>query len=521
MHPYERDTDSNVSVPRPGKEAADSQPGDSWFTRPLSGWRCVIGWCVSVGVFIGIVAIAGGPAVGDAWETIYATWAAAHGQFACFYPPHPPTIFTYAAPVYPLLTGGITGLAQVGHGVSFPSGAALGHNCAQAIPAMIHWSQRGGGIVPTLRAGYLSWLLLMAGLIWFLRSTRRGRSGWEPTTLLIVAVLPPVWLSYEQFFHPQDIMAMGFALLSMGCALRNQWFGAGVLIALATFTQQYTLLVAVPLLVVAPGTARVRYIVAAIISAAAISLPILALAAHPVASYVFFGSGNSAGLGGTLVWEMHLHGFPLLFLSRILPLLGSLFLSLYVVRRVGSVAARQPALLLSLVAVSLALRLVFEQNIFAYYYLAMAVTLVVLDVVRGRIRETLVAWFIMVSLVYTEDNIIVWRQFWGRDARHWIPAIVIAVALLLTLRSVRHHRVGWSVAMWGAVVVTALLTWPVSSDPISHPLAAAWFWQVILVAIGTVLAIVPLVAELRQNSRLEPSAEPAEKIDPLPSSSVL
>lgn len=75
--------------------------------------------------------------------------------------------------------------------------------------------------------------------------------------------------------------------------------------------------------------------------------------------------------------------------------------------------------------------------------------------------------------------------------------------------------------MWGAVVVTALLTWPVSSDPISHPLAAAWFWQVTLVAIGTVLAIVPLVAELRQNSRLEPSAEPAEKIDPLPSSSVL
>jgi hypothetical protein len=385
---------------------------------------------------------------------------------------------------------------------------------------MIHWSQQGGGIVPTLRAGYLSWLVLMAGLVWLLRATVRGRSGWEPTTLLLVAVLPPVWLSYEQFFHPQDIVAMGFALLSMGCAVRNQWIGAGVLIALATFTQQWGLLVAVPLLVVAPGADRVRYVVAAAISAAAISIPILVLASSPAASYLFVGSGNSVGIGGTLIWEWGLHGLPLLFVSRILPLLGSLLLSVYVVRRVGSIAARQPTLLLSLVGVSLALRLVFEQNIFAYYYLALAITLVVLDVVRGRIRETLVAWLIMVSLVYTEDNIVVWRQVWGRDARHWIPAIVIAVASLLILRSIRRHRVSWDVAMWGAVVLTALLTWPVSSDPISRPLGATWVWQVILVAIGTVLAVVPLVAELREHSRPPASSESTNQVEPLPAPSL-
>ena len=145
------------------------------------------------------------------------------------------------------------------------------------------------------------------------------------------------------------------------------------------------------------------------------------------------------------------------------------------------------------------LRLVFEQNIFAYYYLALAVTLVLLQVAWGRILLTLVAWLIMVLLVFTEDTIIVWRQVWGRDARHWIPAIVIAVAALLILRSVRRHRVGWSVAMWGAVIVTALLKWPESSDPISHPLGAAWVWQVILVAIGTVLAAGPLVSESHHN----------------------
>jgi hypothetical protein len=176
--------------------------------------------------------------------------------------------------------------------------------------------------------------------------------------------------------------------------------------------------------------------------------------------------------------------------------------------------------LLALIGVSLALRLVFEQNIFAYYYLALAVTLVVLDVVRGRIRETLVAWLIMVSLVYTEGTIIVWRQFWGHDARHWIPVIVMAVALVRILRSVLRHRVDWTVAMWAAVVVTALVMWPVSSDPISRPHSASWPWQVILVTIGTVLAAVPLVEELRQHSRPAASSESPHQVELLPSPSL-
>ena len=41
------------------------------------------------------------------------------------------------------------------------------------------------------------------------------------------------------------------------------------------------------------------------------------------------------------------------------------------------------------------------------------------------------AWVAMVTLVYSEPSIIVWRQSWGQDARHWIPVIVIVVGLLL------------------------------------------------------------------------------------------
>ena len=33
----------------------------------------------------------------------------------------------------------------------------------------------------------------------------------------------------------------------------------------------------------------------------------------------------------------------------------------------------------------------------------------------------------MITLVYTEPTIIVWRQSWDQDARRWIPVIIMVV----------------------------------------------------------------------------------------------
>ncbi len=81
----------------------------------------------------------------------------------------------------------------------------------------------------------------MAGMILLLRATGRGRTGWEPTGVVLVALLPPVWFCVEMYAHPQDVVAMGFALTVMACALRTHWIAAGVLIGLAVLTQQYFL----------------------------------------------------------------------------------------------------------------------------------------------------------------------------------------------------------------------------------------------------------------------------------------
>jgi hypothetical protein len=314
------------------------------------------------------------------------------------------------------------------------------------------------------------------------------------------------------YAHPQDVVALGFALAAVACALRSRWVAAGILVALSILTQQYALLVAIPLLVVAPRGRRIPFVLAAAITAAVIALPLIALTSGAATRPIIAGSGASGGLGGTVIWELHVRGgAQLLLASRLPPLVLSLALSWYVVRRVGQ-SALQPAVLISLVAVSLSFRLVFEDNIFSYYYMALAVSLVLVDVVRGHIRQTLVAWVAMVTLVYTEPTIIVWRQFWGQGARHWIPVIVIVVGLLLIIRDVLHHRVGWNAAMWAAAVVTAVIMWPVSNNPL-HYEPVTWLWQVILTGIGVALAVVPLHTLVRQSA----PPTPAEHIAPVPS----
>ena len=191
-------------------------------------------------------------------------------------------------------------------------------------------------------------------------------------------------------------------------------------------------------------------------TAAIVAAPLLIATSGTAAHSIFAGSGASGGIGGTVLWELHVrNGASLVLASRLPPLVLSLALSWYVLRRLGA-SAIQPVVLMALVAVSLSFRLVFEDNIFSYYYMALAVSLVVLDVLRGHIRQRLVAWVAMVTLIYTEPTVIVWRQSWDESARHWIPVIVIVVGLLLIIRDVLRHAVGWDAAMWAAAAVTAL-----------------------------------------------------------------
>ena len=277
-------------------DAADD--GNRWLpaltdelNRPLSHWFCVLGWFAAAGLFVALVAIFLGPSTTDVDESTFSTWAIQHGQIACAYPavnePNEPPV----APLYPLLAAGIAVVTQIGHGSPFPSAAALGPNCQSADTAMHRWNFRSAALTPTTWIGLVGWLALMAGS---LRGYghRDGAHRWEPLTLLVVAALLPVWMCVQSYFHPQDLLALGLALSAMACARRDRWLGAGILCALAVLSQQFALLVVVPLLLVAPAVKRVSFAGAAVVTGAVVVLPLTVMTSGARATC------HHAGVGG-------------------------------------------------------------------------------------------------------------------------------------------------------------------------------------------------------------------------------
>jgi len=445
-------------------------------------------------LFVGIVELMGGPATGDADVVDVSTWPIAHGQLACAFPKNRIVI----APLYPFVSGVLSAAARIGHAVPFPSRAALGPDCVDAYSAFTDWAWKAGALSDTLLVGYVGWLALAAGAVALLRASGRGRCGWEPATLLLLACLPPVWMCLENFFHPQDLLAMGLALGAVACARRSWWLGAGVLIALATLSQQYALLVATPLLVVAPGDRRWRFAGAAAVTLALAVVTLFVVSSFTAVTAVLIGSANSA-LSSTVLTALHLHGGARVFVSRFVPLEIALVLAWWATDRLGP-DVLEPVPLLSLLGVSLGLRLVFEVNMWGYYYMALAVVLVLLDVVGGRIRASLAAWLGAVSVVYLvgpTTSRAVWNAVgWGGDARQLLVPLVVVLAVAVIAFHAARGRLEWNDVVWVGLASGAALAWPSTHNPLGAHLAGLW-WQVALVPLGIVLAAKPLLALMR------------------------
>jgi uncharacterized membrane protein len=478
----------------------------SWaaLDRPISGIWCVLGWLAATLLFVGLITAVGGASEDDGYQSAYSVWAISHGQIACAFLTGPaangsgaaPAPEAYPPPIYPLVAGGLAALTQVGHSFPFPSRTALGKDCLTALPAMYNWGIRATALEPTLRLGFVSWLALLAGVVALLRACGRGRRLWEPLTVLLVACLPPVWSCIGNVFHPQDLIAMGLALGGIACVRRDRWALAGVLLAIAVLSQQFALLVAIPLFVIAPGHRRMRFALAGIGTSAVVVLPIVASTSRAVARAVVLGTGDSPGFGGTVLWELHLHGGALVLVSRILPIAVSAVLAYWCRQRFGSPSLLEPVPLVALVALCLSLRLVFEQNIqHGYYFMALSVALVLLEVMSGRLRGSLVAWIVLMTLVF-DNGATNWfyDESWRGVGQKTLPIVVILVCGLLILRDVRRRGISRHLLIPCALIVGAIV-----SDPVL-PQLPRWIWQVILLSSGIALAIGPLLAWLTRQT---------------------
>jgi hypothetical protein len=396
-------------------------------------------------IFIGFVRLLHGPTEADSTMSLYSTWAIAHGQWACAYPSNKGGGIEFIAPLYPLLSGGLAALAHVGSSVPFPSQAAMGSHCANAVDVMTRWSLRSNAIASTVKFGFLGWLFVMAGVVALLRAVGRGGRMWEFVALVLVAASPAVWFPLQEYFHPQDLLAMGLVLASLACVVRGRWGWAGVSLGLALMSQQFPWLCVVPLVVVAPPSRRLRFATGAIAAAAIVVVPFIVATAGRVIGPSLLGSGGSpSAFGGTLVWELHLHGASFIATSRLLPIFASMVVAWWAVGRLGS-GVLEPVPLISLITTSLDLRLVFEVSLWGYYLFAVTLMLIVLNVVCGRIRPCLVAWIALTAVAFYPST---WgMETLGQEVPRWLWQIVLVSGALALgagplVRAARHRAQG-------------------------------------------------------------------------------
>jgi len=368
---------------------------DSWLDRPCSTSVSVAAWVAATALFIGVTQWWGGPTAADANVVVYLQWALAHGHFACGYPPVGVVGYAPAAPVYPLLGGAVAFVLRVGHSVAFPSAVVLGTRCHNASLSITSWALRSRAWTTTLRIGYASWLVLLAGCISLLRSFDLGRSRREVLMVVALALTPSVGMCLWQYFHPQDVVALGLVLAALGSCRRGRWTLAGALFALALMSQQFALLVFAPWCLVAPRGDRVRFFAGAVACGGLVALPLALATSGRSLTSTFLGTGYDSWTASLLV-QTGLRGSGLFTVARVAPLVVSLCLAWWLSNRLGD-KLFEPVPLLAFLALAMCGRLVLEINLWGYYFMAVSVALVLLDVVRARLRTSLLAWLAVVT----------------------------------------------------------------------------------------------------------------------------
>ncbi len=196
-----------------------------------------------------------------------------------------------------------------------------------------------------------------------------------------------------------------------------------------------------------------------------------------------------------------------------LPIAMAVLLAWWVSRQLGP-AALAPDVVLSVVAVSLGFRLVFEQNLVGYYFMALAVSLVLLEAARGSIRGSVLAWFAGMTVVICKIGVLPFGGLiGGASLQTDVPRLIAVVALLAVLGDVFWRAGGRSARTtlpWLGVALCALLVvWPGDRNPFNRS-HVIWFWQAVVVAPGLLLAAEPLLTKVRLPFRSTPGPPEAQ-----------
>lgn len=359
---------------------------------PLSANRRVLVWVAASVIFV--LSLVGwyqrSGDVRDVLESAIPTIALVQGKPQCAYPPN---VWSAVPPLYPTLTSGVMAATGVGRAdaqtVRFAPGTCRVPNSGHAVIP----------VLPLVVIGAFAWPILAFGAVALLAALGKRHTRWEAAVLLLLACLPPLASALVRYLHPEDIYSVALILVALAAALRSRWLVTGILIGAACCFKQFALLPAVPLLVAAPRSGRLRYCLGGVLAAGSILVPLWLAMGSGMIGVMRGVDATPTFVGSALVGRLGLHAVAITVVARLFPLLGAAAFALWARSRLGD-AVVDPGPLVALVAVSLVLRLVFEVSLFSYYFLATAVVLVVLDAALGRVRLETICWIVACSALY-------------------------------------------------------------------------------------------------------------------------
>ena len=467
-----------------------------WRSQPVSALAV---WLTGVLVVAGFPVasyLLGRPYQGDSFETLPTAWALAHGRWACAYPasmwlsPHQGISAGLAAPLFSVLMAGVFVALRATSLHPFPAPSSMGPHCTHAISVIETWMTRSHVMTLSLWIGLLGWLALVGAVVIFL--TRRGRrmTRGDAVVFVIATCCTPVFWAYGFNFHPQDLLAIALVVLAITFFSQQRWVGAGVLLGLGLMTQQFVALAAVPLIILAWRLGHRSFIVATVSAVATVAAPLMWLTSGAAWRSILIGSSRLAPLstarvhsaGGTWLAGLHLNSATVFVVARLVPLLSAIVLSYAYIRRSRGDSLVRTGPLAAMVGSCLALRLLFEQNLFPYYFAPLAV-LLLLAATSMRLRTDLVVfWFLFATIGYSplldsfiRSPLLVTRaeitlSTWG----------LIGVMIVIVIANVVRGRLR---LYQPVAVVTALLIFHAPLRGLGVQ-ASTWEMQFLLVSLG-------------------------------------
>jgi hypothetical protein len=126
---------------------------------------------------------------------------------------------------------------------------------------------------------------------------------------------------------------------------------------------------------------------------------------------------------------------------------------------------------------------------------------------NGRIRGQLVAWLVLLALAFSPVSwgFVSNSISWGLQEREILPLVCTGVVLLLLAFDLIRGRTRWYLVAWFGVAAIAFARFPWTNPPFRQPMPV-WFWQVALVGSGVALALRPLLDCVRNRRVLQTDA---------------